>query len=93
MELEPPDRKVGGSSPAAVMLFPEKRVSVFLWTSLLINFHCLFNNYSKPLADTNVNEEFLDLAEAYYEAKFSIGTIKTNLRNDLMKPLPTGKKV
>ena len=33
LELEPPDLGVCGSSPAAVMLFPEKRVSVFLWTS------------------------------------------------------------
>ena len=37
LELEPPDRKVGGLSPAVLMLFPEKRVSVFLWTSLLIS--------------------------------------------------------
>ena len=36
LELEAPERKVSGSSPTAVVLFPEKRVSVFMWTSLLI---------------------------------------------------------
>ena len=36
LELEPPDRMVSGSSSVAVVLFPGKRVSVFLWTSSLI---------------------------------------------------------
>ena len=36
LELEPHDQMVSSSSSAMVMLFPGKRVSVFLWTSLLI---------------------------------------------------------
>ena len=30
LELEPPERKVSGSSPTAVVLFTEKRVSVYV---------------------------------------------------------------
>ena len=36
LELQPSDRMVSGSGSTTVMLFPGKRVSVFLWTSLLI---------------------------------------------------------
>ena len=36
LELEPPQRKVTGSSPTSVVLFPEKRLSVIIGTSLLI---------------------------------------------------------
>ena len=36
LELEPPERKISGSILTAVVLFPERRVSVFMWTSLLI---------------------------------------------------------
>ena len=41
LELEPFDRVVSGLSSAAVVLFPGKRVSNFLWTSLLMNYYVL----------------------------------------------------
>ena len=49
--------------------------------------------YSKPLEDENANEEFVDLAEAYYVAKLSIRTVQSSLRHELMEPRLEKKKV
>ena len=40
-ELKLPDRMVSDSTSAMVRLFPGKRVSVFLWTSLVIALMCI----------------------------------------------------
>ena len=45
LELDPPDQKVSGSSPAAVMLFPGKRVSVFSVDFNANVYTCIHNKY------------------------------------------------
>ena len=49
--------------------------------------------FSTPLVKDNLNETFIDLAEAYYSAKLSAESAESSLRNELLEPHKKDKEV